>query len=101
MGIIEHDIIEREEQAFKMLISGRADIFLSNKPNGFYTINTHFPSERNKFSYMNFDEKLIDINYHLIISRELSNGEEIISKFNKGLIIIKESGLYNKIIERQ
>ncbi|QGY40067.1 transporter substrate-binding domain-containing protein [Pseudodesulfovibrio cashew] len=82
-----------DEANLRKLARGRIDIFPCSENVGRYLLLMHFkPEERAKIKW---DPKpLYSGALHLIISREMPNGKELIERFNKGLRMMHEDGTY-------
>jgi len=78
----------------KMLIEGRADIFICNAEVGKFLLTTHFPHVNNVTQH---PTPVIKGASHLIISRNIPNGQALVKRFNKGLKTLKQNGRYDDI----
>lgn len=96
-GSIKTCLVNSEEQAFKMLLSDRADIFLGAL-SGYYVLDQKFLLDKDVILHSEIDNLANYVDYHVIISKNIKDSEEIVVNFNKGLQIIKESGLYINLI---
>jgi len=89
--------VPREELNFKKLAKKRIDIVPSSYIVGYNIIGKNFtPSESTLFT--NHNKPLHEMDMVLLISRKIPNGNLLITKFNKGLRKLKESGRYDEII---
>jgi len=82
---------------FKKLLSGRIDVFISNKDVGQYTLNKFFSSKEAQ-QLVQDPTLLFPGGYHLIISKQIPNGKILIEKFNAGLKKYKASREYDEYL---
>lgn len=92
-----YDLSSSLESAFKLLDTGKVDIINEDEAVGNYTISKIFPGKEAEFGRL---EKVISTEQmYMVVNKKQSNAEEILEKFNKGLKIIRENGVYNQILE--
>lgn len=96
-GVLTCIYVESEEQAFKLLLKKRADLFLTSDILGLKSLDESFILQKSLFSYSTYDTNMDFYDYYLVISRERQDGKKLIEQFNRGLKQIKDSGLYDSI----
>lgn len=91
-------ILQRDEQAMKMLAIGRLDAFASDMTVG-YNYMIKFLSAPHNQLITHHPKKLDTTSLHVIFSRNLPNdrGKLLQKTFNKGLSTIKENGTLEQI----
>lgn len=86
------------ESAFKLLIEGKTDVINEDLNVGMHILQKYYPDSSDTIlashDYLSKDDMF------LLISKSISNHEETLEKFNKGLELIKSNGLYNDIISK-
>jgi len=80
----------------KMLLAGRVDVFVCNKTVGLILLRSEFPDVTEVVYH---PEPAWRGSSHLMVSKALVNGPELIRRFNEGLALLRESGRYDEIIE--
>ncbi|MEH6495150.1 MAG: ABC transporter substrate-binding protein [Pseudomonas marincola] len=81
----------KDEQLFKMLLKGRIQIFPNDPLVGAAQIRNNF--SREDAALFTFHPKNFEIStLHLVVSKNIENGPELVEKFNRGLKILRESG---------
>ena len=95
---IHYETAPRVELNFKKLLKGRISVFVTQKDVGLATLNDHFTaSERKRVTFHAKVLRRVDL--HGLFSKQNDRGEAYLQAFNKGLKIIKEQGLYQKMID--
>jgi len=92
------EYVINDEINFKKLKAGRVDMVASEELVGWEVIKKMFPS-----SIYNFDtvKKPLDISeLHLMISKKYPGADELKRQFNFNLKLIKEKGIYSKILKK-
>ncbi len=98
-GSIKIHELRDHEFSFTALLNKRVDLFPYNYFAGMYYINSKL--DREKAELITYNEKPIKISvYHLLLSKKLSNHQEIMERFNSGLQKIQDNGIYNEILEQ-
>ncbi len=82
-------------QGMRMLVAGRVDLFVCNKEVGLHILENWFPDATHVVVHPHPIRKGAS---HLIISRRIPSGLELVEKFNNGLRWLKESGRYQQIM---
>ena len=94
---IDTIISEVEEDSFRKVLSGEADVYPASAIVGAQTIDSIFSAEdAAKFTSHNIP-MTID-NMFLLVSKKIPIGSEIIQVFNSGLMKLKASGRYQEIL---
>lgn len=94
------DITTSDEQNFKKLLTGRIDIFPNDPIVGQAQLHNNFtPAEQALFTH--HPKVFAQKSLHLIISKQIHNGKQLLSKFNAGLRKLKKSGQLNVILQNQ
>lgn len=89
------DIAPTDEMNLQKLVAGRIDIFPCGKAVGYYLLRTKFtPGTADMVTH--HPKPLIDSPLYLLISKSTPNGQELITRFNKGLKELRESGRYEQ-----
>lgn len=92
------DIAANDEQNFKKLFTGRIDIFPNDPIVGQAQLHNNFtPSEQALFTH--HPKAFAQKSLHLIISKKIDNGEQLLKKFNAGLRKLKNNGQLNRILQ--
>lgn len=82
-------------QGMRMLVAGRVDLFVCNREVGLHILKNRFPDATHVVVHPRPIRKGAS---HLIISRRIPSGLELMKKFNNGLHWLKESGRYQQIL---
>jgi len=80
---------------FKKLLLARIDYMVTGKAHLTYIINTEYSGKVPELTIFKPALKVNDI--YITLSKELDNAEAIMRDFNRGIHIIKENGLFQKI----
>ena len=91
------DIANSDILNFKKLIAGRVDAFDCEFNVGYSLLTSNF-SDADRAKITNHPKALSEEGDYLILSKKYPNVEKIMEEFNKGLKIIKEKGIYKKIM---
>lgn len=95
---IKAQAVPSEELNFKMILSGRIDVYQTSKTVGYATINKLFtPEEARQFT--NHPVPAVENEFYILFSKKTSNGQYLADRFDAGLKKLKESGKYDSIIE--
>lgn len=87
-----------DNQSFHMLRSGRVQAVPSDLDVGYVTLRKIFGRDVELFTH---NPKPVHMApYHLVISKKIKNGPQLIAAFNKGLQTIKASGEYDVIVNK-
>lgn len=92
------DYTDNEILALKKLVSGRVDLVPLNELNALHLIKENFPQEAGNFDSL--DKSITQNKLHIIASRKYPKSEKLLDHFNKALRLIKENGLYGKILNK-
>jgi len=91
--------VPKEDLNYKKLLKSRIDAYPAAFFVGYYQINMLFdPAKAALFT--NHSKPLSEDGYHMLISKNIPNGKELVAKFDKGLKMLKESGAYDVIIDK-
>ncbi|MCP4114332.1 MAG: amino acid ABC transporter substrate-binding protein [Desulfobacteraceae bacterium] len=82
--------------SLKMLLHGRRDVVPESQLVGWQTIKTQLPASESKFA--SSQTPLFIKPLHLMVSKSHPDGQELIDAYEKGFKIIKENGVYAKIL---
>lgn len=89
------DIAPTDEINLQKLVAGRIDIFPCSIAVGYYLLRTKFtPGTADMVKY--HPKPLIDSPLYLLISKRTDNAKELITRFNRGLKLLRESGQYEQ-----
>lgn len=85
------------DQSIHKLVAGRLDLCIDDKLVLYDSITRLYPDKLEHFKFLPkpFGKKMANA---LLVSRTYPNAKEILSKFNRGLAIIKETGEYDRIV---
>jgi len=90
-------LVPREELNYKKMMKHRIDITASSTVVGVQLINKLFSKkERDLFTY--HPKALFDSKMYMLISKKIPNAQELANTFDQGLIRLKKSGRYDRII---
>lgn len=84
-----------DELNFKKLLKGRIDLFPTSDLVGQKLLKENFTLKEAKKVTFN-PSPLMSVPGHLLFSRKLVNGEELVTVFNRGLAKLRESGRYDQ-----
>lgn len=85
-----------DELNFKKLLKGRIDMFPTSDLVGQKLLKEKFgPEEAAKVAF--HPQSLFAAPGHLLFSRQLENGEELVAIFNRGLEKLRDSGQYDQL----
>jgi polar amino acid transport system substrate-binding protein len=87
------------DQSIHKLVAGRIDLCIDDKVVLYDAIMRLYPDKIEHFRFLPkpFGKKMENA---LLVSRTYPGAQEILSKFNKGLAIIKQNGEYDRIITK-
>lgn len=86
------------DQSLQKLVAGRLDLIIDNQDVIFHAIQRLYPSDVTNFKILS--KPLERTPTALLVSRAYPGSKAILSKFNKGLSIIKKNGEYDRIISK-
>jgi len=89
--------VPREELNFKKLLRGRLDIVPADFYVGYNVIYKLYTPQKAAL-FTNHPKSILHDRMYLMISRHVSNAQEIADRFDKGLLKLKGTGRYDKII---
>lgn len=91
-GLLTISIAKDDVSNFKMLLTGRIDVFPIVRLSAQATLKAHFKAEQ--IAKLDYDPKPVkEVSYRIIFSRS-ERGETLRKAFNAGLKELKESGKY-------
>ncbi|MGI9316240.1 MAG: substrate-binding periplasmic protein [bacterium] len=95
-GRLNIQIANSDEVNLDKLINGRIDMFPAERVLGQQLLNQIYgPEIAETVTY--HAKPLIAPTGHLLVSRQLEDGEELVSKFNNGLNKLKQNGRYSQL----
>lgn len=95
-GRLDIEIANTDELNFKKLLKGRIDTFPTGPLSGQKVLRESFGMEA--AGTVTFHSKpLVAPTAHLLFSKQLENGKELVNIFNKGLSKLRESGRYTEL----
>ena len=95
-GRLDIEIANTDELNFKKLLKGRIDTFPTGPLSGQKVLRESFGMEA--ASTVTFHSKpLVAPTAHLLFSKQLDNGDELVATFNRGLSKLRESGRYAEL----
>ncbi len=96
---IKYDMEVSDESNFKKLLAGRIDAYRTSRIVGAYTLNKLFGAniESNVISHPRVAEIL---DFYILFSKRTPRGERLSKEFSTGLKKLKESGEYQKIVQK-
>lgn len=87
-----------EQQNLKKLLARRIDLFPSDLEVGYAFLYHYFPSTETEM--VTHHKKAFEITeYHLILSKRISDNKRYLALFNRGLKKLRESGRYDEIVK--
>lgn len=96
---IKAEVVPYEELNFKMLLTGRIDIYGASQKAGYAMINKLFNKEdASKFTH-HPEPYTIDI-YHILFSKQAKDAPKYLDLFESGFTKLKASGRYAEIIKQ-
>lgn len=97
-GIIEVDWVPSDEQALRMLMAGRIELFPIVPEVAYSMLRKQFTHE--EVEQLTYHPKpLWENSMHLLLSREVSENRQRIQAFNKGLRYLKDNGLIARFLQ--
>lgn len=97
-GILQIERAGNYDTLFKRLLRKRIDaIPMVSQVAAFYLRNTIPIKDQDYITFS--DTVLQQRQYHLILTKQLQENKNLISRFNNGLAAIKENGKYDKIVQ--
>ena len=97
-GRLDIEVANNDELNFKKLFKGRIDMFATGPLSGQTLLRSSFGPE--VAETVTFHPKaLVAPTGHLLFSKQLENGEELVASFNRGLAKLRESGRYEQFQE--
>lgn len=96
--VIQVDRVVSDIQSFNMLLLGRVQAVASDLEVGFVLLNKNFTKK--EVETITYNEHIIQTaKYHLVISKKVAKGPELIQKFNQGLALLRKNGRYDQILK--
>ena len=96
-GLITVDRTSTESHNFKKLAANRIDAVVAEIDTGYEIMHRLLKPEQVE-SIIVSPQKIASFSNHLVISKKIKNGEELLSTFNKGLKQLTESGKVDQYI---
>ncbi len=96
-GLITVDRTSTESHNFKKLAANRIDAVVAEIDTGYEIMHRLLKPEQIE-SIIVSPQKIASFSNHLVISKKIKNGEELLSTFNKGLKQLTESGKVDQYI---
>jgi polar amino acid transport system substrate-binding protein len=98
-GALSVSRVSKDIQNYKMLISERIDIFLQQPDLTYYQMRQHLTKD--EYDQITHHPKTVhEFDLHLILSKRNKENSRIIQDFNKGLAVIKNNGVYKKLMDK-
>jgi len=91
------EAVRTDAQGMKLLLAGRVDVCFCDERVGQYLLETTFSADA--VGIVGHPLPFNTGENHLIISKVVPNGEQLIERFNRGLNQLKESGRYDRIFD--
>ncbi|AZZ92469.1 transporter substrate-binding domain-containing protein [Hahella sp. KA22] len=96
-GVFNVARIANDSNNLKKLVSGRIDLYPAEMLVGLEMIKNELsPSEAEQITY---SKPYRESDYFVLVSKKYPGSSELVKKFNEGLAKIKESGLYQKMMD--
>jgi polar amino acid transport system substrate-binding protein len=92
---IQLDLAMSDRLNVKKLRDGRFDTFVADELIGWYLIGNEFPGRTKEFATLDKPESVCSS--HLIAAKRNAKSMALISEFNRGLLLLIESGEYDRI----
>ena len=96
---IELELVTDEEQNPKKLAAGRVDFIIMNETVGWHLIKKSFPPDKVK-NFGTVEKPYTEFNSCLMTSKHYPNTQGLLTRFNAALNKVKETGVYQRIIEK-
>ena len=93
------ELVTDEEQNPKKLAAGRVDFIITNETVGWYLIKKLFPPEEVK-NFGTLEKPYVVSHSCLMTSKSYPNTQKLLTRFNAALNKVKETGIYQRIIEK-
>lgn len=90
---------DSDDQTIQMLKNGRIDFILSDAVTSYSVISKLYPKDINDFKPLK-KTYLDKIPNAILVSRKYKDYKDVLKKFNDGLVAIKKSGTYDKILKK-
>jgi len=97
-GRLDIEVANTDELNFKKLLKGRIDMFATGPLSGQKVLRESFgPEAADRVAF--HSKPLVAPTAHLLFSKQLENGEELVVAFNRGLAKLRDSGHYRQLQE--
>lgn len=96
-GTIKVLRLSSDTQSFEMLLNQRVQLVPSDLEVGYVYLHKLYGKSASKFTHN--PNPIQRSEYHLVISKKIKNGPELIKKFNEGLKKLRSSGRYEEIVK--
>ncbi|WP_147822334.1 substrate-binding periplasmic protein [Salidesulfovibrio onnuriiensis] len=97
-GRIRVEVVASEELNLKKVINGRVDAAIINLELGYYLLRTRFAPGVGDLLTTHPKPVEQPLAQHVLISRKVAGGGELVEAFNRGLKILRESGKYEQYL---
>ena len=88
--------VASDEQVFRMLALGRVDLVPADKHNGLYLLRHQLPEYASQLEYI--EPALEQRPMYLVLSKQDPRSEQLMERFNRGLLELQASNQYRAII---
>lgn len=85
------------EDLFKMLDVGRVDVVMGNEKVAADALAVAFPGQEAK-RFKALEDVTVLWDYRVIVSKKIENGEDLCTRFNRGLKKLRETGEYDRLL---
>lgn len=89
------DIAPSDESNFQKLVNGRIQVFPCSEEVGYYLLKSKFPPGATDM-ITNHPKVFIQSPLYLVIGKSIPGGRQIMDRFDKGIIEMREEGLLEK-----
>lgn len=93
---IETNTVVTDEQAFQMLVRGRVDLVPADKLTGLFLINNRMPTYAEQVEWI--PPTIETQPLYLLLSKQHPAAEQLMQKFNAGLLTLQQTGHYQQIL---
>ena len=96
---LQFELVANEEQNPRKLAVGRIDFIIMNETVGWHLIKKLFPPDKVK-NFGTLEKPYTEFNSCVMTSKSYPNTQEFLTRFNAALKTVKETGIYQRIIEK-
>ena len=90
------EFVDTDSQNLKKLVAERIDFMIVDKYTALYMLQKELPNSSHRISILDTTFER-EANY-LAIAKTQADGRNLIDEFNKGMLLLKESGEYQRIM---